>query len=187
MSRWWSFRTGLVAAFILQAALVAWLIVDRALLLARGQEVRLAVVPIDPRDLLRGDYVVLSYGISQLDSGKLEGEDTFGLNDTIFVSLRKNGETWEAAALHHAAPAGGTFLKGVVTDTRSGSLCAGECVYRADYDIEKFFVPEGTGRDLEKLRNDQRLTVDVALGSGGRASLKRLMVDGQPRYEEKLF
>src|SRR5690606_35209140 len=67
------FRLGLLGAFLLQTALVAWLIVDRALLIKNGREVRLAVVPVDPRDLLRGDYVILSYPISRLQTDEVEG------------------------------------------------------------------------------------------------------------------
>ena len=37
--------------------------------------IRLAVIPVDPRDFFRGDYVILSYGISRLDAGALEGID----------------------------------------------------------------------------------------------------------------
>jgi len=48
-------------------------------------------------------------------------------------------------------------------------------------------VPEGTGRELEALHNGDHLAVDVALGADGRAALKRLLVDGTPRYEEPLI
>ena len=40
-------------------------------------------------------------------------------------------------------------------------------------------MPEGTGRELEKLRNDQKVSVDVAVAERGRAALKRLLVDGE--------
>ena len=36
--------------------------------LKTGQEVLLKVQPVDPRDLFRGDYVVLRYDITRVDS-----------------------------------------------------------------------------------------------------------------------
>src|SRR3712207_8325878 len=55
------FLLSVSAAFLIQAGLLAAMVVDRALLLSRGTEIRLPVVPVDPRDFLRGDYVILSY------------------------------------------------------------------------------------------------------------------------------
>ena len=82
-------------------------------------------------------------------------------------------------------------LKGTVTDVTSlGDNCGeakGCAIYNVDYNLEQFFVPEGKGRELEKLRNDQKVSVDVAVGSGGRAQLKRLLVDGDVRYEDTMF
>ena len=100
-----------------------------------------------------------------------------------------DGATWKATAIAHAPPADGTWIAGAVTDVRTGGQdCTEVCkTYGVDYDIEKFFVPEGTGRELETLRNDQHLAVDIALASNGRAALKRLLVDGTPRYEEPLI
>ncbi len=189
MKRWIPFGLGLAIAFLVQAGLVGWLIADRALLLRNGQEVRLAVEPVDPRDLLRGDYIVLSYDISQVDNTQLAGDDAFATGDAIYVSLAEADKTWKATAIAHAPPESGTWIKGAVSQVRStGSLCDGTCkIYLVDYDIEQFFVPEGTGRDLQKLTRDQRLAVDVVIGADGRAALKRLLVDGTPRYEEPLI
>ena len=181
---------GLAGAFLLQAALLGWMIADRALLLARGTEIRLAVDPVDPRDLFRGDYVVLSYPISRLRTDQLEGADEFKIDQTVYVSLRSDGSTWKAVAAHPSRPDGGLVLKGKVTnEIRHGSsACPTPCrVYDVAYNLEEFFVPEGQGRDIEQLRNAQRVEVDVAVGSDGRAALKRLLVDGAVRYQDTLF
>ena len=176
---------GLAAAFLVQAALLAWLIVDRALVLARGTEIRLATVPVDPRDLFRGDYVVLSYPISNLRSDQLEAADEFSVGQTIYVSLRNDAGDWKAVAARHSRPDGGPVLKGRVTGS---SNCGGSCrAYRVDYNLEKFFVPEAKGREIEQLRNERRVQVDVAVASTGRAALKRLLIDGAVRYEDTLF
>jgi uncharacterized membrane-anchored protein len=186
MKRWLPYGAALAVAFMVQAGLVGWLVADRALLLKNGHEVRLAVVPVDPRDLLRGDYVVLSYDISRLDSDKLAGDDVFAVGDPIYVTLT---ETGDASAITHAKPADRTWIKGKVgTILTRDAACGAACqTYVVDYDIEKFFVPEGTGHELEQLRNGQHLAVDVAVGADGRAALKRLLVDGATRYEVPLL
>jgi uncharacterized membrane-anchored protein len=182
---------GFLGAFVVQTGLLAWLIVDRALLLKNGKEITLKVIPVDPRDLFRGDYVVLSYDISRLDAGALEGDDGFSFAEPIYVSIREGAEGWEARAIHREPPEGDAlFLRGHVYDVRSGTgQCdAAECpAYMAEYNLEQFFVPEGKGRELETLRNDQRMSVDVAVAENGRSALKRLLVDGEVRYEEQLY
>ncbi len=188
--RWWiPFGVAVVIAFLVQAGLVGWLIADRALLLQNGRELRLAVVPVDPRDLLRGDYIVFSYDISRLNNADLDGDDSFDYGDTVYVSLAQSDDSWKATAIAHTPPADGTWIKGEVRDVRPGDReCAASCkIYGVSYNIEQFFLPEGTGRALEKLRNDQHLAVDIALAADGHAALKRLLVDGAPRYEEPLL
>jgi uncharacterized membrane-anchored protein len=184
------FRLGLLAAFLLQAALLAWMIVDRALLLKNGKEVRLAVVPVDPRDLLRGDYVILSYPISRIVSDEVDGDDEFYYYEPIYVTVAEAPDGWKATAIHRTPPADGIYLKGFVENynTRDSCKTATPCTeYQVAYNLEQFFVPEGEGRDLETLRNDQRMSVDVAVADNGRAALKRLLVDGEVRYEEQLY
>jgi uncharacterized membrane-anchored protein len=187
-ARW--FRWGLLAAFLLQTALLAWLIVNRALLLENGKEIRLAVVPVDPRDFLRGDYVVLSYDISRLTTDEVEGDDDFAYYETIYVSLQEAPAGWAATSLHRDEPTNGVYLRGTVENAFTRDTCkiASPCEeLQIVYDIERFFVPEGKGRELETLRNDQRMSVDVAVAGDGRAALKRLLVDGEVRYEESFF
>ena len=184
------FRWGALGAFLFQAVLLTWLIADRAMLLANGEEVRLAVVPVDPRDLLRGDYVVLTYEISRLDETQLDGDGDFAKGDTIYVSLVRDGQGWRADAIHREKPSDGFLLRGRVDWTTTGGrdCLSGDCrIVVVEYGLERFFVPEGRGRALENLRNDQRVSVDIAVAGDGKAALKRLLVDDEVRYEESLF
>ncbi len=55
------------------------------------------------------------------------------------------------------------------------------------YGLESYFVPEGEGKKLEQARNQQKLRVVAAVLPSGRAAIKRLLLDGQPVYEEPLY
>ena len=47
-----------------QTGVLASMVVDRTLLLKTGREITLPIVPVDPRDLFRGEYVRLGYDIN---------------------------------------------------------------------------------------------------------------------------
>lgn len=61
-------------AVLVQCTLLVLMVADRMQILREGTEVILQTQPVDPRDLLRGDYVVLRYDISQLPAGTLAGQ-----------------------------------------------------------------------------------------------------------------
>ena len=190
------YRTGLIAAFIVQVLLLGWIIADRALLIENGREIRLAVIPIDPRDLFLGDYVTLSYGISRVHAGSVAGENYFYEGDTVYVTIGEADGDFAATALTREPPADGLYLRGIVervadVTPEEGSDCTdtvGGCYgYDIAYNLERFYVPEGTGRELEDLTRGERVSVDVAVAADGRAALKRLLVDGEVRHEESLL
>jgi uncharacterized membrane-anchored protein len=58
---------------------------------------------------------------------------------------------------------------------------------RVRYGIESFFVPEGTGRELETLVRDRKLSALIAVDADGNAGIKGLVVDGTRIYEEPLL
>lgn len=180
---------GFALAFLIQAGLLGYMLAARASLLANGTEIRLPVIPVDPRDFFRGDYVVLAYPMSQLKASELAGEDEFAYGEPIFVELVQDGEVWKPVALHKVKPDGALSIRGEISNyTYSAGCSEPSCaIYNVDYNLEKFFVPEGEGLELEKLRNDQRVQVDAVVAEDGRAALKRLLVDGEVRYEEELF
>ena len=78
---------GLVAA--VQTGVLASMVVDRTLLLRNGREIVLPVIPVDPRDLFRGDYVRLGYEISNVPAIVLVGAAPHR-NAAFYVTLAKN-------------------------------------------------------------------------------------------------
>ena len=180
---------GIAGVAAVQAAVLGWMIWDRAHLLATGREVVLEVVPVDPRSLFRGDYVILGYDMSRIDtpsgmSRPKRGED-------IYVTLQKgDGGKWTVAGASLEPPTGATadqvVLKGRVQYSSPGSEQA-PAQTGVRYGIESFFVPEGTGRELEALVRERKLSALIAVDNEGNAGIKGLIVDGQRVYEEPLL
>jgi uncharacterized membrane-anchored protein len=182
------------AAALVQLALLAAMVIDRAQILRDGTEVMLQTRPIDPRDLLRGDYVVLGYDMSQLPAGPLLNQPASSRNPMLFVKLAPNRDGfYEAVSLHTEAVAvtnPEVLIRGRVL---YGASCGGSgkpafCdKLQVRYNLESYFVPQGEGKKLEEARNQRKLTVVAAVLPSGRAAIKRLLLDGQPVYEEPWF
>ncbi|WP_038358420.1 GDYXXLXY domain-containing protein [Bosea sp. UNC402CLCol] len=181
-----------VATALLLALGLLALVQQRASILSSGTEIRLRTVPVDPRDLFRGDYVVLAYPISVVDTGK-DGDYTRG--ETVYVTLRRDGEGFARAAgvsRDRPAASGDTVvIAGRVTSTSACALndagefdCSGDRRrLRIAYGIESYFVPQGEGRAIETT-DKARVEVVAAVSASGQAAIKRLLIDGKPVYAE---
>lgn len=175
-----------------QAAVLGWMIWDRVALLAQGREVVLEVVPVDPRSLFRGDYVNLGYDISRfkLPPGTKPPER----NAPFYITLRKGpGDNWQGVAGSVEAPAQAqpddVVIKARVdyvgrppSDNPSEPTVLG-----LQYGIESFFVPEGTGRELEQMVGEKKLSALIAIDSAGNAAIKGLISEGKRVYDEPLL
>jgi uncharacterized membrane-anchored protein len=179
------------AAILLQCALLILMVADRVRILREGREVTLQTRPVDPRDLLRGDYVVLGYDISQLPAGALAGQPTAERNPVVFVKLAPDANGLYQAVSVHAEPVTVTARE-VLIRGRVSYSCGSTSRTFCDkltirYGLESYFVPEGEGKTLEQARNQQKLRVVAAVLPSGRAAIKRLLLDGAPIYEEPLY
>lgn len=179
------------AAILLQCAILVLMVVDRTQILREGTEVTLQTRPVDPRALLRGDYVVLGYDISQLPAGALAGQPTAERNPVVFVKLAPDANGLYQAASVHAEPVTVTAPE-VLIRGRIVSSCGSSSRTFCDklqirYGLESYFVPEGEGSKLEQARNQQKLRVVAAVLPSGRAAIKRLLLDGEPVYEEPWY
>ena len=178
------FRILTVAA--LQTIALGWMIIDRQMMLDSNQVVTLKVVPIDPRDLFRGDYVVLNYDISRLDLSKLAGTDAVAPGNNVFVRLEKSESTWTAVALSlvHEQPSDtGMSLKAQILSMDAPDA-EGSRFVTLTYGIESYFVPQGTGLAIEDAARRGTITIDVAVDTQGRAAIKAVRQDGKPVHVE---
>ncbi|MCL6707965.1 GDYXXLXY domain-containing protein [Pseudomonas sp. R2.Fl] len=181
----------LSAAILIAAAMTAVLgyqIERRAGILRNGAEVLLATEPVDPRDLLRGDYVVLSYPVSTVPAAEVTGERPAAPGRVaIWVRLAPGADglwTRAEASFAELEPRDGTVVLKSLPVERIEETGG---IYRLDFGIERFYVPEGEGLDIEAARNDSRVTMAVRVGADGRAQVRTLFIDGKPVYSDPLY
>jgi uncharacterized membrane-anchored protein len=179
----------ILIAVALQTLALAYMIVERQAMLSSSRVVTLKVVPVDPRDIFRGDYVILSYEISRLDPTKIEGDDKFGYGEKVLVTLIQSGDTWTATAIAHGKPVmvqGGVIIQGTVQAFDANDTGQTTSV-SVNYGIESYFVPEGTGHAIEAEARQGNISADIAVDNQGRAAIKALRRNGQQFYVEGIF
>lgn len=140
--------------------------------LRTGQEVLLKTTPVDPRDLFRGDYVVLRYDISRIDSSSVAVERTdLKSGDSVYVGLDVREKYAIATKIYSTAPKDDLFIKGTLKDVGGNS-------FNVEYGIESYFVPEGEGKTIER-QLGRSVDVKVAIDKSGNSIIKALLIDGQ--------
>jgi uncharacterized membrane-anchored protein len=142
-----------------------------------GEDVILATVPIDPRDLFYGDYVILDLEIKQLDAKLLDPSLKKTLEDgnvydniTVYVSLREGVEgVYEADAVSENKPKG-LYITGKMSPYIEKNEFGEENSYEEfvyiDYGIERYYVEEGTGLELEEQARLGKVLVSVKIHKG---------------------
>ncbi|MEI7028124.1 GDYXXLXY domain-containing protein [Paenibacillus sp. y28] len=133
-----------------------------------GKEIRLQTAPVDPRDLFYGDYVRLSYDISRIPVSKWTGEEpiqaeNYPVGKKVYVLLQPGADgVYEVkSASYDKLQAAGeeTVLEGRL-EWVSSLQAAVEAV--VEYGLERYYVPEGTGRELEDQARNMIVRVQVA-------------------------
>lgn len=183
-----------LATVVLLGLVLLGLVEQRARILKSGTEIRLKTVPVDPRDLFRGDYVVLAYPISTVESDAA-GQPGFQRGEQVYVSLGRDEQGFaKAVGVSRDRPKAGegvVVIAGRVTSTSACATnadgafdCSGQRNrLRIAYGLESYFVPQGEGKAIETT-DKARIEVVVAVSSAGEAAIKRLLIDGKPVYAE---
>ena len=161
----------LVAAF--QVAAVVLLAAQREWIVQFGDTVYLRTMPVDPRDIFRGDYVRLDYEISRLprklwaddlkNHPRLTSSSRSAEDLRVFTVLKKNSEgLGQAVRVTSQRPESGFFVRGRIDWYR-------ENVIRVNYSLEALFVEQGKGIEIEKKRGrgeEMRIPMEVEVGVG---------------------
>ncbi len=141
-----------------------------------GQEILLKAVPVDPRDLFRGDYVNLRYEISRIELNTLPRDADFSRGHTVYAALSKKEKFWTIDSVSHEKPdinKNQVCMKGRVTGSSSR-------IISVEWGIESYFVPEGKGRQIERQINAENVSVIVSVGFNGSSVVKKLLINDEP-------
>ena len=149
-----------------------------ALILTFGEEVRLATVPFDPRDLFRGDYVTLRFAVEEIPlasfdavswgraaSGGTGGSESveMKLAKDWYVSLKRDASgIFSPEGVGTSPPVGQPYLRGTFRAASGGSVA------RLDFGpgLERFYLRENTGRALEDAARKGRIEAIVKVWRG---------------------
>lgn len=171
----------LIAILALQTVWVCAVSLVQESKLASPTVVTLKTVPVDPRDLFKGDYVVLRYEISTLPASLFKDAmpDVSEAGRKVYVVLEPSGECYHAVAAWTREPSlspGQVLIQGAVEAQRPW-MTSRAMELRVEYGLEKYFVKEGTGT----VRG--QTTVKVALTRHGNPAIREVLVDGVPYAE----
>lgn len=159
-----------------------WIVVAVAMIISKqstmrtGKSVVLETVPVDPRDLLRGDYIILRYKISTLDLNEIKSEkENYKAGEAIFVKLEPKEKFWEAVAVQNKKSTdNGLYIRGRTRYSYNKKL-------EVIYGIESYFVPEGGGKEIERSMRGRKssVSVEAVVDSSGNALIKKVYIDNR--------
>jgi uncharacterized membrane-anchored protein len=159
-------RTRIVWAYVLVQAFffVGWSGYEEARL-TQGERVLVRIVPVDPRDLLSGQYLQLNYEFSRpRELAKKFPMPEIGADIWVVLTLEKEGKFHAPCALSAERPAGlplgDAALKGRVA-----------CCESIEFGIERYYVPEGT-----QTPDPKELTVRLRVRDDGVARIEQVLL-----------
>jgi uncharacterized membrane-anchored protein len=132
--------------------------------LASGKTVTLKCHTYDPRDMLKGDYVAITYDIDNKVDLK-----AFKPGETAYLILKKKSPCWQPVSASKTLP------KSLKKDEATMRVTVNEGLSSITTGIEKYYVPEGSAAGI----NSEGLTAEVALSADGMPVFKRLLSDGK--------
>jgi uncharacterized membrane-anchored protein/uncharacterized membrane protein len=148
----------IILVIAIQGVITGYQVFDNESTLRNGEQIKLEIVPLDPRSLLQGDYVILNYSIS-----RIEVPDLPDYSEKVRVVLQVNQK-----GLHEFKQ---IYREGM--DLAEDEVVINGVVVgseRVEYGIENYFVPEGTGLETEQ----EAKFVYVRVSAKGDAIIERL-------------
>jgi uncharacterized membrane-anchored protein len=155
--------TRLMIALIVLLGIAGTFILYLSLPFLTGKAIVLATRPVDPFDLLRGQYMTINYEISNIPA--VEGAKE---SDRIYVLLNPDNQgIWRYKEAALVKPNDGTFIKGIVKSVYGNNMWL-------EYGIEQFFFERNA-----KLPT-RNITVEAKVDSSGQARIVNLLHNGKP-------
>lgn len=186
---------------VLQVVSIIVFITIQEVRFSESKIITLQTQPVDPRDIFRGDYVILDYEISHLteNTTKRNGSDKTTCcyyefwdetDKDVYVFLKPAGDVWHAIGVSSSYD-----RDNLITDTNTnitefvrikGKLTTVDNIERIDgeenireleitYGIENYFVQVDTGKTIETADD---VKVNVKVNKHGDSQIESLLVDG---------
>lgn len=171
-----------IGALVVQATIVTVMLVSAMMPLWTGQEVTVMARAVDPRDLMRGDYVALDYDLSRILPQRLKTDLQSGVQlrygQELYVTLDLTDSAAVATGIYQTRPSQGLFIRGrssypqMVPSTNDTSRFSG---INITYGIEEYYTDSETAQKLEgELRMGGTLPVHLKIDTDGNARIYAL-------------
>lgn len=113
-----------------------------------GQEILLETEAYDPTDLFRGDYVAVSFAISDIPKSLVSLPINKVQNKNLYVSLKQKGKYYVVDQVSENKPKQGVYLRGKFQALYG--LYGEADQYRVNYNLDKYFLEQDSGKDLQQ-------------------------------------
>lgn len=153
------FITILILGFAIASLVLYWPLLT-------GKTMILATRPVDPFDPFMGQYMTISYEISQVS--RAAGASQEKVPQTVYISLEEDNTgifRYKDSSLEK--PAHGDFIKGSTKSVSGNNM-------NVEYGIEQFYFERGATLPT------QNITVEVKVSSTGQARISKLLHNGEP-------
>lgn len=164
-------RLGFAIALLVPLVILGGVAFKPLLAKAQGEQIFLATDAYDPRDLFRGDYVHLNLEISRASYDLISEEilhDIEKYNNTFVYVLLKTDENGYHSidSIVENPPPAGVYLKARISGLRETNGFPKLHFAYLRYGLERYYVQENTGEDLQYDSNDGILDVVVRVYKG---------------------
>ncbi|RLS27321.1 MAG: hypothetical protein DWH70_00940 [Planctomycetota bacterium] len=164
-------------AFVFQLVILSGLSGKGLVPRITSDRVRFQVFPVDPRDMMRGEYITLGYEFSRLpedvtliDERIKSYKTKTNINQKtidVYVTLKFNlkEDIYKGVFFSSTPPTKGRYLRGKLNSNN-----------RIEFGIEAFYLQEGKGQIYEQAIREKKLVAEVYLAPDGSAQMKQVHI-----------
>lgn len=160
----------LLAVVAIQVAILAAIPLRQVRARAAGAEITLATLPVDPRDLLSGHYVIIRFEAEEAPLGRIDAR--VRVDAPAWLVVERAEPAWRAVAIVPDRPAARPDRVAIRANLVDG---------HADIPFaERFYIPEARRAEVDRALAASRgvALVDLKVDRGGNVALMRLRVGG---------
>jgi uncharacterized membrane-anchored protein len=164
-------------AFVFQLVILSGLSGKGLVPRITSDRVRFEVIPVDPRDMMRGEYIILGYEFSRLPDDVALLDERIKSYKTktnfnqksidVYVTLKFNlkEDVYKGIFFGSTPPTKGRYLRGKLNSNN-----------RIEFGIETLYLQEGKGRIYEQAIREKKLVAEVYLAPDGSAQMKQVHI-----------